>query len=148
MLRLPRVWSEVFAGIWESTLARGSLADGLATGGFQPDQPAFFLWLGVVPYLTRKAIYSTLRFIGGVPASEIVFDCCEPPETFAPERRALTARVAGAGEPFLSHFDPAELAKELHILALLNCKISASPNCKISASPKWPFASSARQRVA
>jgi O-methyltransferase involved in polyketide biosynthesis len=55
------------------------------------------LWLGVVPYLTRKAIYSTLRFIAGVPASEIVFDYCEPPETFAPERRALDARVAGAG---------------------------------------------------
>jgi hypothetical protein len=51
-----------------------------------------------------------------VPASEIVFDYCEPPETFARERRALTARAAGAGEPFLRHFDPAELAKELHIL--------------------------------
>ena len=30
---------------------RGSLADGLAAGGFRPDQLAFFLWLGVVPYL-------------------------------------------------------------------------------------------------
>jgi len=98
---------------------RGSLADGLTAGGFRPDQPTF-LWLGVVPYLTRKAIYSTLRFVAGVPASEVVFDYCEPPETFAPERRAYltapAARVAAAGEPFLSHFDPAELAKELPIL--------------------------------
>lgn len=98
---------------------RGSLADGLAAGGFRPDQPTF-LWLGVVPYLTRKAIYSTLRFIASVPASKVVFDYCAPPETFAPERRAYltapAARVAAAGEPFLSHFDPAELAKELHIL--------------------------------
>lgn len=123
---------------------RGSLADGLAAGGFRPDQPAFFLWLGVVPYLTRKAIYSTLRFIAGVLASEVVFDHCEPPETFAPERRAyltaLAARVAAAGEPFPSHFDPAELAKELHILGFAELQ-------DLGLAER-PFASSARQRVA
>jgi methyltransferase (TIGR00027 family) len=112
---IPR--SLIFAPV---DFERGSLVDGLAAVGFRLDQPAFFLWLGVVPYLTREAIYSTLRFIAGVPASEVVFDYCEPPETSAPERRAyltaLAARVAAAGEPFLSHFDPAELAKELPIL--------------------------------
>ena len=46
---------------------RESLADGLARAGFRRDQPAFFQWLGVVPYLTREAISSTLDYIAGVP---------------------------------------------------------------------------------
>jgi methyltransferase (TIGR00027 family) len=33
---------------------RQSLADGLTAAGFQADAPAFFQWLGVVPYLTRE----------------------------------------------------------------------------------------------
>src|SRR5450432_3003501 len=34
---------------------RQSLAEGLAAAGFRADAPAFFQWLGVVPYLTRDA---------------------------------------------------------------------------------------------
>src|SRR4051812_14320054 len=35
----------------------------LRAAGFRDDRPAFFLWLGVVPYLTHAAIGRTLRVI-------------------------------------------------------------------------------------
>ncbi|MDI1267187.1 MAG: SAM-dependent methyltransferase [bacterium] len=89
----------------------------LASAGFRADQPAFFCWLGVVPYLHREAITSILGFVAGLPCSEIVFDYSEPLANYTPERRtnvaALAARTAGIGEPWLSYFDPAELAQEL-----------------------------------
>ena len=50
----------------------------------QADRPAFFQWLGVVPYLTREAISPTLDFIAGVPDSEVVFDYAEPFENYPP----------------------------------------------------------------
>lgn len=91
-----------------------SLADGLAAAGFRADQPAFFQWLGVVPYLTRDAVSTTLAFIAGVPESEVVFDYAEPFENYPAERRenvmATAARAASRGEPWLSLFDPAELS--------------------------------------
>jgi len=97
---------------------RQSLADGLAAAGFAADRPAFFQWLGVVPYLTRDAISVTLDFIAGVPDSEVVFDYAEPFENYPDERRAgvmaVAERAAARGEPWLSQFDPAELAGMLH----------------------------------
>lgn len=96
---------------------RQSLADGLAAAGFQADRPAFFQWLGVVPYLTREAISVTLDFIARVPESEVVFDYAEPFENHPAERRAnvmaVAARAAERGEPWLSLFDPAELSAML-----------------------------------
>jgi methyltransferase (TIGR00027 family) len=92
---------------------RESLADGLVRAGFRRDQPAFFQWLGVVPYLTREAISSTLDFIASIPASAVVFDYTEPFENQPPERRAnlmATAdRAAARGEPWLSFFRPDEI---------------------------------------
>ncbi|MGZ5870816.1 MAG: class I SAM-dependent methyltransferase [Bradyrhizobium sp.] len=97
---------------------RQRLADCLAGVGFQAESPAFFVWLGVVPYLTRQAISTTLEFIGGIPSSEVVFDYSEPLENYDPERRAIVearaANVASLGEPWLSFFDPGVLSKELH----------------------------------
>jgi methyltransferase (TIGR00027 family) len=97
---------------------RQSLADGLAAAGFRADRPAFFQWLGVVPYLTREAISATLDFIAGVPESEVVFDYAEPFENYPAERRenimATAERAASRGEPWLSLFDPAELSGILH----------------------------------
>ena len=43
------------------------LGHGLHDAGFDPDRPAFFIWLGVVPYLGRAAIAATLRYIASVP---------------------------------------------------------------------------------
>src|SRR5215470_14193166 len=52
---------------------RQSLAEGLANAGFDPGRPAFFQWLGVVPYLTHEAISSTLDYIASVPEAAVVF---------------------------------------------------------------------------
>jgi methyltransferase (TIGR00027 family) len=96
---------------------RENLSERLAACGFRLDRPAFFLWLGVVPYLTREAIFAVLRFIATQRDSEVAFDYSEPLENYPPDGRiraeALAARVAKAGEPFLSHFEPAELRAAL-----------------------------------
>jgi methyltransferase (TIGR00027 family) len=93
---------------------RQSLADGLAVAGFRTDRPAFFQWLGVVPYLTPEAVATTLDFIAKVLESEVVFDYAEPFENYPAGRRehvmAVAARAAALGEPWLSLFDPAELS--------------------------------------
>jgi methyltransferase (TIGR00027 family) len=90
-----------------------ALEDRLRACGFDPAQPASFSWLGVVPYLTREAITRTLAFIGSVPDGEVVFDYSEPLERYSDEARvradALAARVAAAGEPFVTFFDPSDL---------------------------------------
>ena len=39
------------------------LPDALAARGFAATQPAFFSWLGVIPYLTRDAVEAVLRFV-------------------------------------------------------------------------------------
>jgi methyltransferase (TIGR00027 family) len=96
---------------------RQSLAEGLMAAGFRADQPAYFQWLGVVPYLSREAIVTTLDFMAGIPGSEVVFDYAEPLENFSPEIRtnvaAIAARAASVGEPWLSLFDPADMASLL-----------------------------------
>jgi methyltransferase (TIGR00027 family) len=93
---------------------RQSLGEGLANAGFESDRPAFFQWLGVVPYLTREAISATLDFIAAIPGSAVVFDYTEPFQNHAAERRAslmaTAERAAARGEPWLSFFDPGELS--------------------------------------
>ena len=93
---------------------RESLADGLARAGFRRDRPAFFQWLGVTPYLTRETISSTLDFVAGIPGSAIAFDYTEPIENQSPQRRASLAAMAESaavrGEPWLSFYDPPEIA--------------------------------------
>lgn len=93
---------------------RDRLLDGLATAGFDPGARAFFIWLGVAPYLTEAAIRATLGAIASLPGGgEVVFDYSDPPGTLAPEHlarhEARAERVAALGEPWLSHFEPADL---------------------------------------
>lgn len=95
-----------------------NLCEALIEADFDDRLPAFFVWLGVVPYLTIDSIRSTLSFIAELPLSEVVFDYSEPLENYEPERRsrmeALGKRLAELGEPWVTHFDPLTLAKELH----------------------------------
>ena len=92
---------------------RESLSEGLTRVGFSLNQPAFFQWLGVVPYLTRKAVSSTLKFISNIPQAVVVFDYAEPFQNYPVKRRASVIAVAESaaarGEPWLSLFDPADL---------------------------------------
>ncbi|MER8641097.1 SAM-dependent methyltransferase [Mesorhizobium sp. M1252] len=95
-------------------------ADELASAGLRQTEPSFFIWLGVVPYLSQDAIFSTLSWIAGMPGSEVVFDYSEPAENRdAAGQAALSfhaARVAAAGEPWISFFVPAALAQSLREL--------------------------------
>jgi methyltransferase (TIGR00027 family) len=94
-----------------------SLAEGLTRAGFELDEPAFFQWLGVVPYLTEDAVSSTLKFISEVPQAAVVFDYAEPFGNYPAERRAsvmaTAERAALRGEPWLGFFDPIELLQLL-----------------------------------
>jgi methyltransferase (TIGR00027 family) len=95
-----------------------TLAEGLAEAGFDADRPAFFGWLGVVPYLTLDAFRATLGAIARLPAGTgVSFDYAFSPETLSPKRRlvfdALAGRVAAAGEPFRLFFTSEELEREL-----------------------------------
>jgi methyltransferase (TIGR00027 family) len=76
---------------------RETLADGLAAAGFDPTEPAFFLWLGVVPYLTEEAIVATLGFLGELPGgAEVVFDYSDPPLDDRARRRVHVQGVPPA----------------------------------------------------
>ncbi|WP_027167339.1 SAM-dependent methyltransferase [Mesorhizobium sp. WSM3224] len=96
---------------------RQRLAEELAAVGLKATEPGFFIWLGVVPYLTREAIFTTLSYIAGIPGSEVVFDYSEPAENRDSLGQAAlafhAARVAAIGEPWISFFVPDELAKSL-----------------------------------
>ncbi len=57
---------------------RQTLAEGLTVAGFDPSQQTFFTWLGVVPYLTEKAVWSTLSFIANLPEDvRVLVDCSD-----------------------------------------------------------------------
>ncbi|HEY1810603.1 MAG TPA: class I SAM-dependent methyltransferase [Acidobacteriaceae bacterium] len=97
---------------------RDTLAHGLAAAGFREDEPAFFSWLGVVPYLSREAAFGTLGFIATLPPkSGVVFDYAIPRERMSEQEQLafdrLAERVARAGEPFRLLLDPEQLAHDL-----------------------------------
>jgi methyltransferase (TIGR00027 family) len=93
---------------------RETVAEGLSAAAFDPEQRTFFTWLGVVPYLTGEAVWSTLGFMASLRnGADVVFDYGEPPETLPPEMRAShdrrAALVAEMGEAFVSYFEPDKL---------------------------------------
>jgi methyltransferase (TIGR00027 family) len=97
---------------------RQVLADELRQAGFRENEPAFFSWLGVTPYLSHAAFASTLSFVAKMPeGSGVVFDFSIDRKLLNPGQRiaadALANRVAAAGEPFQLFLDPAELQQEL-----------------------------------
>lgn len=97
------------------------LSQRLFAAGFDPRQPAFFTWLGVVPYLASEDIWRTLAFIAALPGgASVVFDYGEPTQALAPEARSVrddfARRVAELGEPWVSFFDPTELHGRLRAM--------------------------------
>ena len=98
-----------------------ALPEQLGAAGFRDDEPAFFSWLGVTMYLTREAVMGTLAFVGHRPrGSGITFDYMTPPSRLPWLQRLgfylVARRVAKAGEPWKTWFDPAELATSLRSL--------------------------------
>jgi methyltransferase (TIGR00027 family) len=95
-----------------------TLSTGLAEAGFDATKPAFFGWLGVVPYLTLPAFRSTIDAVASLPAgSGVSFDYALSDEELSPARQrtrqALADRVAMAGEPFRLFFRSEQLENEL-----------------------------------
>jgi methyltransferase (TIGR00027 family) len=94
------------------------LPEQLRSAGFDPQAPAFFAWLGVVPYLTPEAFRSTINFIAAKPpGSGVVLDYSQPRSALPFLERlahdSLASRVQLAGEPFQLFFTPTEIAAEL-----------------------------------
>lgn len=97
---------------------RDTLAHGLASAGFKAEEPAFFSWLGVTPYLAEETVYATLRWVAAIcKQNGVAFDYAVPRASLGFMQRmafdALAARVAAAGEPFVGFFDPQDLAGKL-----------------------------------
>jgi methyltransferase (TIGR00027 family) len=98
-----------------------TLAAGLASAGFASGQRTFFSWLGVTPYLAAETVLATLRCIASSPpGSGVAFDYGLDPSSLSPAQRlvfdALARRVAAAGEPFQTFFEPAQLECELRAM--------------------------------
>lgn len=93
---------------------RDDLGEKLVAAGFLENSPAFFSWLGVLPYLTQDAIGRTLDYIASIPNSEVVFDYMEPPEAFSEELRQLekarAEQLEKLGERSATRFEPAAMA--------------------------------------
>jgi methyltransferase (TIGR00027 family) len=94
-----------------------TLAEGLAEAGLDAATPAFFGWLGVVPYLTLPAFRSSLATIARMPSgSAVSFDYAVDPQALGALGRIaferLSDRVAAAGEPFQLFFTPETMAAE------------------------------------
>ncbi len=101
-----------------------SLAEALMRSSYDSQVPSFFSWLGVTYYLTRDAIFATLRAIADIspPGSMVVFDYMDN-DAFVPGRIArrvdmIQKSARQMGEPMITGFDPSSLAAELASIGL------------------------------
>ncbi|MBD5636103.1 MAG: class I SAM-dependent methyltransferase, partial [Candidatus Eremiobacteraeota bacterium] len=89
-------------------LDRGSLSEGLRSSSFAWNEPAFFMWLGLMPYIREQAIIAAFRLIATRPrGSEVVFNFARPLGASENDDTAAK-RVA-----WRSRFEPTGLAKLL-----------------------------------
>jgi methyltransferase (TIGR00027 family) len=100
---------------------RQTLADALRAGGHRSELPTFASWLGVTMYLTEAAVFETLRYVASLaPGSEIVFQYYLAEALLTEEGRHLLAvykaGAAARGEPFVSFFEPTDLAARVKAL--------------------------------
>ncbi|MBV8547588.1 MAG: class I SAM-dependent methyltransferase [Acidobacteria bacterium] len=103
------------------------LDDALRGAGFDETEPAFFSWLGVVPYLERPAIDATFQYIASLPEkTAVAFDYSVPPQSLSWTQRlvfnAMANRVAAIGEPWKTFFDPATLLADLRRLGFTSAE--------------------------
>jgi len=99
-------------------LEHHTLGESLVEAGLDLSRPAFFAWLGVIPYLTLSAFRATLDFIVAMPSgSGVAFDYSLSYEELGPRQlaaaKSLAQRVAAAGEPFQLFFRSEQMDNEL-----------------------------------
>ena len=102
----------------DAAIGAASLADALATGGFDAAQPAVVAWLGVTMYLTPEEVRNTLRFAGSfAPGSIVVFDFYLPVDAVGFVTRIFYTRVLQRleklGEPWRAFYTPDAIRREL-----------------------------------
>lgn len=95
------------------------LATELESAAFSRTEPAIFVWMGVVFYLTPNAARATLEYIAGqAQPAEVIFDYLQPAgtEEDLAHLQARAERLAAAGEPFFTYFTPDDIARLLRTL--------------------------------
>ena len=97
---------------------RQKLETELQKAGFKLDEPAFFSWLGVTPYLAKETVMATFTLIHSLCAKNaIVFDYALPRQALSEVEKvasdALRWGVFLAGEPFRSFFRSEDLITDL-----------------------------------
>jgi methyltransferase (TIGR00027 family) len=118
-ISLPRTVHFVAADLASETLEAA-----LDRSSFLRGEPAFFSWLGVTAFLTREANLAILRAVAtcGARGSELAFTYIEQIEFNSDSGsgllRELKTMVASMGEPFVSGFDPKQLANDLQHVGL------------------------------
>lgn len=98
-----------------------ALATELESAGFIRADPAIFVWLGVVFYLTPDTARATLEYIADqARPAEVIFDYLHPAGTDEDraQLRERANRSAAAGEPWFSYFTPDDIAAQLRSLGL------------------------------
>lgn len=90
----------------------------LVEHGFRSENPTFFIWLGVQPYLSIESILETACVIGSCPAgTQLVTDFLTPDTSWggigAQAGKLLQNSPQRELEPFKSYSDPAELEQQL-----------------------------------
>ena len=99
----------------------------LVEAGFDPNEPAIFLWEGVIMYLDRQAVERTLRKIASTAAgSVLVFDyfTTEPLSSPAPYWRYARAATKAAGEPLRFGIDSTPPSRERLAELLQSCGLT------------------------
>ncbi|MFX0578173.1 class I SAM-dependent methyltransferase [Nocardia nepalensis] len=108
-----------------------TLAAELESSGFKRTEPAVFVWLGVVFYLTPNAAHATLEYIAGqAQPVEVVFDYLQPANSDEDRahQQARADRLAGVGEPVFSYFTPDDIAAQLRTLGFTGLEDHSAPD--------------------
>ena len=110
-----------------------SLTKALIRLSYDPQVPSFFSWLGVTYYLTREALFTTLRTITDIVprGSTVILDYLDN-DAFVPGRAAKRAKIAmehaqNQGEPIITGFDSSTLADALALPLCLCLHENLSP---------------------
>jgi methyltransferase (TIGR00027 family) len=101
-----------------------TLSAQLTSARFDTRKPAFFAWLGVVPYLTLEAFRGTIGFLASLPSrTGLALDYGQPRGVLPPNEQlahdSLSSRVKARGEPFHLFLTPAEITSELQAFSNL-----------------------------
>jgi len=99
----------------------------LVDAGFNPDEPALFLWEGVIVYLDREAVETTLRKIASTAKGSVVaFDyfTTEALESQALYWRYARAGTRAAGEPLKFGIDSTPPSRERLAEFLQSCGLA------------------------